>query len=76
MRPATELRHAVAHLEAENARLQSQLNAATEALTGLCDLWRNYQDSDLSQMNAHDCLVRYETWDKAIAALKTVGSMG
>jgi hypothetical protein len=36
-----------------------------KALKALTFLWNSYQESDLSQMNAHDCLVHYDTWNRA-----------
>lgn len=39
-------------------------------LTKLLKLWDSYLDSDLNQMNAHDCLVRYEIWNEARAAIE------
>jgi hypothetical protein len=55
------------------AAMQAREATLIRVLRDLVALWEGYQDSDLSQMNAHDCLVRYEVWNKANEALGTSG---
>jgi hypothetical protein len=40
-----------------------------DAAHALLKQWNLYRESDLSQMNAHDLLVRYELWNALDAAL-------
>jgi hypothetical protein len=40
-----------------------------DAAHALLRQWNAYRESDLSQMNAHDLLVRYELWNALDAAL-------
>jgi hypothetical protein len=43
--------------------------ALIDAASALLSQWKRYLDSDLSQMNAHDILVRYELWNALDEAL-------
>lgn len=62
--------------EAAEAALAALRSEAREVVGALVALFANYRKSDLSHSDAHACLVRYPTWDRAAAFLTKLESKG